>query len=59
MSYDRFVEVVADIATNLPADHVTAWAGVLMGLDKPGNSATAAELIGARPGFSVGTHWNG
>ncbi|MEV0809357.1 DISARM system phospholipase D-like protein DrmC [Micromonospora sp. NPDC050200] len=55
MSYDRFAKVIADIAINLPADHVTAWAGVLMSVDTPGDSAVAAELVGARPGFSVGT----
>ncbi|MFE9918530.1 DISARM system phospholipase D-like protein DrmC [Micromonospora sp. NPDC005553] len=56
MSYDRFVAVIADIATNLPADHVIAWADVLMSVDTPADGAVAADLIGARPGFSIGTH---
>lgn len=56
MSHERFSEVIADLASRLPADHVTAWAGVLMRVHTPGDSAVTADLIGVRPGFSVGTH---
>ncbi|BCJ57153.1 DISARM system phospholipase D-like protein DrmC [Micromonospora endophytica] len=56
MNHDRFTEVITDIATTLPADHVTAWAAVLLTVDTPADSAVAAALIDARPGFSVGTY---
>ncbi|MEU8021020.1 DISARM system phospholipase D-like protein DrmC [Micromonospora haikouensis] len=57
MSHERFAEVIVDLAATLPAEHVTAWAGVLMGVDRSTDGTTvAAELIDVRPGFSVGAH---
>ncbi|MGC5030481.1 DISARM system phospholipase D-like protein DrmC [Micromonospora sp. DT229] len=55
MSHERFAEVIADLATALPADHIAAWAGVLGSVDREPDAALAVDLIAARPGFSVAT----
>ncbi|MEU3454277.1 DISARM system phospholipase D-like protein DrmC [Micromonospora sp. NPDC006766] len=56
MSHERFAAVIADIATTLPADHVAAWASVLMRVDGPVDRTATVDLIDARPGFSVAAH---
>ncbi len=52
MSHQRFAEVIADIAAGLPADHITAWAGVLRQA-ATGDSTVVAALIDARAGFAI------
>lgn len=52
MTYDRFAAEIAGIAADLPAGHVSAWAGVLVAAERPGPNVEAA-LIDARPGYAV------
>ncbi len=47
------VDVIAELAGELPTAHVQAWACVLRTLDAPDRS-TQAHLIEARPGSSLG-----
>ncbi|MFY1653220.1 DISARM system phospholipase D-like protein DrmC [Solwaraspora sp. WMMB762] len=46
---------VAELAAELPAGHVAAWAGVLASVRRPDVTVEAA-LIDARPGYAVAAH---
>ncbi|MFD0817076.1 DISARM system phospholipase D-like protein DrmC [Micromonospora zhanjiangensis] len=54
MSHDGFATILAGIAGALPADHVAAWADVLLAATGPGHPVEA-DLIDARPGHAIST----
>ncbi|GAB2961453.1 DISARM system phospholipase D-like protein DrmC [Micromonospora polyrhachis] len=55
MSHEAFANIIAGIAAELPAGHVTAWADVLAEVTAPDRSVEAA-LIDARPGYAIASH---
>lgn len=46
---------IAELAAELPAGHVAAWAGVLASVHRP-DATVEAALIDARPGYAVAAH---
>lgn len=55
MSHDDLMETIAEIATELPPAHISAWADVLTSVDEP-SPALEAALIDARPGYAASRH---
>ncbi|WFE22624.1 DISARM system phospholipase D-like protein DrmC [Solwaraspora sp. WMMD937] len=52
---EAMAQTVAELAAELPAGHVAAWAGVLASVARP-DATVEAALTDARPGYAVAGH---